>query len=271
MRNWPLRSLFSRCSAALPILAALAFCSCVLPRTGQAFDLAAAAPKWQGELASRAKSSPGAAPAQADNRGSWSIFHKDGKSTVSIYYPQMDNDRIDDELAHWADVRLRTFVAGVSALGEGNSRYSMRVEYSISQASRRFASVLFRIATETGGLRPDLGLAAFTYDLEDGRTLSYGDIFADPSGLLLFLSGYCRQDLSQRLDRSEHERIQRGTGPSDANFAYFTLRPDGIEVFFPPYQVASSSLGEQSVVVPLEKLGPYGPDPSIWRIAGKKR
>jgi hypothetical protein len=60
----------------------------------------------------------------------------------------------------------------------------------------------------------------------------------------------------------------RGTAPLEANFAYFTLRSDGLEIFFPPYQVASSHLGEQSVFFPLEKLMPYGPDLRIW---GRKK
>lgn len=244
--------------------AVLVFCACTLPSRGQALDLADALPRWSGNVDGRAQASPGVAEPKPGDSGSWSVFHKDERSTVSIYYPQLDNPRIDEELAHWADVRLRTFVAGVSALGEGNSRYSMRVEYSIVRVSARFATVVFRISTETGGLLPDQGLATFTYDLREGRSLGYSDLFADKSGAIAFISNYARQELGVRLGRHERERISRGTMPSEENFGYFAPHADGLEIFFPPYQVASSSLGEQRVMVPLEKLLPFGPNQAVW-------
>lgn len=242
MENWPLRSLFSRFTTSFAV-ALIAMCICAPVRVCHA-------------------------DASKDKKNSWSIFHKDEKSTVSIYYPQLDNALIDGELAQWADVRLRTFVTGVAALGEGNSRYGMQIDYALSHASARFASVLFRVSIETGGTRPDLGLTAFSYDLKNGKALAYGDIFEDAAGFIAFAASFSQEDLLRRLGRSERELILRGTAPTEANFAYFTLRPDGLEIFFPPYQVASSNLGEQSVFIPLAKLGPYGPDLKIW---GRKK
>lgn len=260
MKNWPIRSFFSRHMATLAVGTLLALC--VSAQDGRAFEPASTGSFRVLELAAYSpKSGQGDT---LDRQNSWSIFHKDEKSTVSIYYPQMDNALIDGQLAHWADVRLRTFVTGVAALGEGKSRYSMQIDYTLSQTSPRFVSVLFRISTETGGTRPDLGLTAFSYDLQTGQTLSYGDIFVEPESFMVFAANYAQEDLLRRLGRSERTLILRGTAPSEGNFAYFTLRPDGLEIFFPPYQVASSSLGEQSVVIPLTKLAPYGPDPKIW-------
>lgn len=283
MEDGPFRSVFFRhkaglvakSSVTLIALAVICACACApagLAAGGKVSTLSLGAPEyeWGAPVAAYAakKKSKAEIPAEPEKRNSWSIFHRDERSTVSIYYPQMDNAIIDGELAYWSDVRLRTFVAGVAALGEGNSRYSMEIDYSLSQASRRFVSVLFRISTETGGTRPDLGLATFTYDIESGATLSYADIFSNAPGLLTFMSEYARAELLRRLPRSEEELIIRGTTPAEANFAYFALRKDGLELFFPPYQVAASGLGEQSVVIPLDKLAPYGPDLKIW---GRKK
>lgn len=272
MKNRPSRSLFSRhISAFAAGLAACAVSAVFLP--GQpclagASELAQAGPA-KAEQRAEQRAGPtlkagGKAAPEAEKRNSWSIFHRDGKSTVSIYYPHTGNARIDDELAHWSDARLRTFVSGVAALGEGKSRYGMEIDYTLSQASPRYLSVVFRISTETGGTRPDLGFTTFTYDLAEGRALSLKELFRDPAGLLLFLSDYAREELQERLGRGERELLLRGTSPSDVNFEFFALRPDGLEIIFPPYQVAGSGRGEQSVTVPLEKLLPYGPDPQVW-------
>lgn len=275
MKNWPFRSFFSRNMAKsatiLTALAVIGVCSCIFARPSPALDvlseeqgghdrgwvarLAAYAPKAQDKTVTEVK---------AEKRDSWSIFHRDDKSTVSIFYPHMDNPSIDSALAYWADVRLRTFVAGVAALGEGNSRYAMEIDYTLSRPSPRFASIVFRISTETGGTRPDLGLATFTYDTQQGKSLQYADIFSDPAGLLAFCSQYAREELTRRLPYEEKALIYRGTAPTEGNFAYFALRREGLEIFFPPYQVASSYLGEQSIIIPLEKLEPYGPDTSVW-------
>lgn len=264
MRKGPVRSAFLHHKVFVAALVFLVLCACVLARQGLALELVAAS--RAGANAARA---PKVTPKNADlphrdSSRSWSIYHKDARSTVNIYYPQLDNPRADNELGYWADTRLRTFVTGVAVLGEGKSRYSMYVDYTLSMATPRYVSVIFRISTEIGNARPDLGMTTFTYDLKDGRQLSYSDIFSDPDGLLHFLSLYTEEELTKRLGKYERELIKRGTVPNELNFAYFAIVPGGLQLLFPPYQVASSSLGEQEVIVPLERLKSYGPNMEVW-------
>lgn len=264
MTNGPFRSVFLGCGAAFAVCVAAVLFACVPACRAQAFERApeSGPVAHKNDAARAANGSSSATPNKA-----WPVAtmtYEAPRYRAVIYYPQLGHDIIDEELASWADARMRTFCVGAARLGEGKSCYTMNIDYSTSQPSSRFASVVFRVSTETGGLRPDMGLTTFTYDLERGVALSYGDIFQDAQGLLLFLSEYSREELMLRLGRFQRDLVERGTAPNEANFAYFILRSDGLEILFPPYQVAPSNLGEQNVVVPLEKLMPYGPDLSIW-------
>lgn len=263
MNKRPSGSAFYHHKAFWAAWVVFAFCACFLARQSVAFEVVAAA-RSGGSAMRPPKTDRMSQSAPADSYSSWSVYHKDARSTVNIYYPQLDNPSIDNELGYWADARLRTFVRGVAALGEGKSRYSMYVDYTLSMATPRYVSIIFHITTETGGMRPDVGLTTFTYDLHDGRLMSYRDIFDDADGLLHFLSLYVEEELSQRLGRSELEHIKRGTAPTELNFAYFAIVPEGLRLLFPPYQVASSSLGEQEVTVPLTVLKKYGPNMEVW-------
>ena len=198
--------------------------------------------------------------------GTRSLTHKDERCSVMVNYPQVGNSKIDAELDYWAGKTVSTFVSGVSSLGpKGETRFSMLVDYEFSESSDNFLSIIFRINTETGGPHPDPGMVAFTYDLSDGRKLGLQDIFSDTAGLLEFLSAYSYETLLDELGPAHEKGIKQGTGRDFVNFSLFALRPDGLVFYFPPYQVADYALGEQQVVVSLDKLERFKPRPGVWR------
>lgn len=195
----------------------------------------------------------------------WSILHRSAGSSASIYYPQLENLSVDSELAFWADERLRAFVGGVERLnGAYSSRFSLYIDYEISQASADYLSVIFRIKAHTGEYGPDSGMTTFTYDLRNGRALGLRDLVGKEDGLLNFLSDYAREELLARLGRENEDLIRRGTAPTESNFACFALSTSGLDIFFPPYQVDFSSQGEQRLRLSLEKLAPFRPRLEIW-------
>lgn len=193
-----------------------------------------------------------------------SLTHKDALCSVLINYPHFGKNRIDTELDFWASRTMRAFVSGVRAIGAEGPRYSMLADYELTEASPDVLSVVFRINTDMGGLNTDLGMVTFTYDLDDGRQLGYSDLFGDPVGLLHFMSQYSYDQLMARLGGQHKDTIKAGTTPDPVNFALFALNPSSITLFFPPYQVADVSLGEQKVDIPISLLKPYRPLLPVW-------
>jgi hypothetical protein len=198
-----------------------------------------------------------------------SLTQKDAYSSVIVNYPQVGNSKIDTELDFWAGKTIGTFVAGVKNLSMNNQsrRYSMLVDYELSESSGNVFSIVFRITTETGGAHPDYGMVTFSYDLFDGRKLGLQDLFADTNGLLGFLSAYSYDLLTAELSSSLETRIKNGTAPNLLNFSFFALAADGLIVYFPPNQVADYSSGEQKVRVPINKLTPFKPIANLWPTA----
>lgn len=194
-----------------------------------------------------------------------SFIHKDERCSVMVNYPQVGNSKIDSELDFWARQTVRTFVDGVGSLEVGQGgRFSMLVDYEISEPSEEFLSIVFRVTTETGGAHPDPGMVTFSYDLSDGRRLSIQDIFGDPAGLLQFLSIYSYERLLAELGQNFENSIKNGTSPDFLNFSLFALTSDGLTLYFPPYQVADYAHGEKNVKVASDKLAPYKPRRGVW-------
>ncbi len=283
----PSGSTFFHCRAVCVLLQLTLFCAGAFFFWCMQWQNAAMAetPRPQGNAitlggALRAQAVTGAQPARAANTAeqaeqtydSWSIFHRDSNCTANIYYPQLNNITVDSELYFWADKRLRSFIAGVGLLngpgsqrhGSSSQRYSLGIDYSLFSPSANYISVIFKISTDMGGDRPDEGIATFTYDLHSGRLLSLPDIFADNAGLLDFFSDYSREILVAKLGTADEALIIRGTAPRLANFEFFALTQAGLDIYFPPYQVANSNWGEQKVSVPLKLLAPYQPRQEIW-------
>ena len=195
-----------------------------------------------------------------------SLIHKDGSCSVMVNYPQVGNEKIDAELDFWANKTVRTFVSGIENFASGEvNRYSMLVDYELTETSGRFISIVFRISTETGGTHPDSGMVTFTYDLSDGRKLEMHDIFGDAPGLLQFLSIYSYERLLGELGQEFEGSIKHGTSPNILNFSLFSLRPDGLVIYFPPYQVAGYKHGEQQVSINFNRLKAYKPRADLWR------
>ena len=204
-------------------------------------------------------------PAEELRVNTRNLTYRDGNCTVVVNYPSVGNSKVDAELDYWVYNTVQTFTSGIETIkSSGQGRCSMVVDYTLSEPSAPFISIVFRIVTDMGGGIPYSGMAAFTYDLDDGRRLGYPDVFEDADGLLYFLSLYAHEVLLARLGDTFDSRVREGTKPDFFNFLIFTLTPDGITLFFPPDQVADQSLGEQDVCIALEKLKPYKPRPEIW-------
>jgi hypothetical protein len=93
------------------------------------------------------------------------------------------------------------------------------------------------------------------YDLEQGRKLSLGDLFAEDSGYLKVISSYCIAELSKR-DIGFFGGFERGAEPTSENYRNWNITNEGLLITFDEYQVAPYAAGAQTVVVPYNELRP---------------
>ncbi len=139
----------------------------------------------------------------------------------------------------------------------------------------RVKSIVWNISTYTGGAHGSVELLAQNFDMKNGTPLILDDIFTDPQNALLILSRVSRQVLSEGVledfrnpegdDGFIDEMLRAGTEPQPENFVVFCLIPNGLRVYFPPYQVAPYAAGVQSVDITLDALQNAKPRMEYWQ------
>ena len=104
-----------------------------------------------------------------------------------------------------------------------------------------------------------------TYDMKSGALIDLYDVFENLDTALDVMSRYCTKALTKSLgDMYNDDMLRSGTAPEAENFSSFALTPEGIRIFFQPYQVAPWAAGSQVVDIPLDALADAGPRLSLW-------
>jgi hypothetical protein len=94
------------------------------------------------------------------------------------------------------------------------------------------------------------------YDLEQGRKLSLGDLFAEETGYLKVISSYCLAELSKR-DIGFYGGFERGAEPTLDNYRNWSITNEGLMITFDEYQVAPYAAGAQTITVPYSELSTF--------------
>lgn len=213
-----------------------------------------------------AAASDKATPGRENTIDSYTITQRGDGFRVNITYPQVGNPVADAELSIWAREQAAMFTQSVQMIPMlPPVPYELSISYKTLKASAQVISVVFFISTSMGGTNPEPGQATFIYNMHDGRRLSYNDLFMQYEEIVWALSGICRTSLTEQLgDKAIKTMLEAGTAPDMANFDLFALVPNGIRVFFPPYQVAPYSEGYLNVTIPLTELTQFKPHKAFW-------
>lgn len=133
--------------------------------------------------------------------------------------------------------------------------YSMDISYSVAHADKNLISLLFTSYSYTGGAHGGTGSAAVNYDLNRGEMLKLSDLFQPNANYLKVLSDYCIKEVKE-LNVSDDEWIRNGAGPKLENYESWNITPQGLQITFDAYQVASYAAGPQEIVIPYSVLKP---------------
>lgn len=192
--------------------------------------------------------------------------------TVFIYYPQINNAKIDTAFREFAQKLASGYEEdakdAASIEEEKPSSYGMWEMtgfFTVEKPSANFISVTFNIYSYTGGAHGDIAITVMNYDLRDGNIVTFNDLFGKPEKALELLSALSIEKLRKSLgDDVEEEMLLDGASPKPENFANLSLLPDGVAVEFQPYQVGPWSIGQQHVEISLRELEEAAPSKTVW-------
>ena len=186
---------------------------------------------------------------------------------IHVRYPQFGIDNVDRDIRQWALGVAGEFRSeyGGEPLGDTHVPYLLDITYEVVAPPNGMLSVIWQEASYTAGAHGQLNLLSLNYAPGTGRPVALLDVFASPSMALQLMSAHAEKILSRRLgDMKVDEMLREGLLPEADNFATFAVTPDGLRVYFPPYQVAPWAAGPQAVDIPLSVLKPAGPVMHYW-------
>ena len=185
---------------------------------------------------------------------------------VSVRYPVLRIAAIDEDIQDWAQQTVAAFISEFSEM-PSDRVYELKATYRIIRASPKVLSVIWDVWNFTGGAHGNLDIVAFVYDAGSGQPLELRDLFEDEQGALNLLSVLSYDKLPAMLgDMADEEMIKSGTSPDLDNFTCVTPTPEGVRVFFQPYQVAPWAAGPQEVDISLQELQDAGPRKEYWGV-----
>lgn len=203
---------------------------------------------------------------------------------VDISYPALHADEapLAAMLRRIAGAAKRDFLRSLPDPGTfpefADRQLQLRMDFKLAGRTGEFTSVGETGFQDTGGAHPAPIDAAIVYDIHAHRTITLDDLFTNPDAARKALAGYARTDLTKKImaqapkpgegspealkewKANAKQMIDHGTQPTPQNFANFIVRATdnpldpspGLQLIFPPYQVAAYVYGTQTVFAPTE-------------------
>ncbi|MBD5642061.1 MAG: DUF3298 and DUF4163 domain-containing protein [Desulfovibrio sp.] len=195
-----------------------------------------------------------------------------GEPAISIYYPEIGNDKVDEAVKKYAESVADGYQKETSETWSEDEEkpdsfgnWEESGFFTIERPGPNVISITFNIYTYTGGAHGMVAVVVQNYDLKTGKRLDLADLFEKPEVALEILARISRERLRQSLgDETVEDMLQSGTEPVADNFLALALTPAGVTVEFQPYQVGPWSIGQQRVEISLADLQPAGPRPFVW-------
>lgn len=206
----------------------------------------------------------------------------ESKSNINITYPQIDHwatptsqAKLNTTIRNYVDQSEKRFVdeggqpisedekVKLEKVAEEDIDYfqtmdmEMTMEYKILTHTDRFVSMELNTYYYTGGAHGTPAFKIINFDAQLTKDITLDDLFINDTDYLKVIAPHCRNTLIARMDQidSSKDMIEEGTDPlRPENYQIFEVKKEGIEIIFPPYQVAPYVAGAQSVLIPYEKI-----------------
>ena len=138
------------------------------------------------------------------------------------------------------------------------SRYLTSCTYTGSQASDKVFSINYMVYSYTGGAHSNRVYRTWTYDVASGRELGLRDIFPGKDSVEPALAQLAIEALAGKVNDLTEEMM-------DIDMERMVLTPEGMQIVYSPYEIASYAEGEFYVDIPLKKLEPLGVNMALWK------
>lgn len=198
---------------------------------------------------------------KADNITENHILESTERYDLKIDYPNFKNKKIKEKVLTYIDKQRQEFMNVIKE--SENIQISSKYDFNLNVTSSERNNITYvNILTYsyTGGahyIRDDYSLY-WDDDTKEFIDLKY--FFKDEEAFkeMTNLAYYYVINLGQEENRNFDQLwVRRGTAPTIDNYRHFEFTDNGLEIMFPPYQVASWADGQINITIPYEDINKY--------------
>lgn len=200
--------------------------------------------------------------------GICSLFFKEDKNIfyemeetddyiIEINYPEVENEELIAYSIEYIKEKEEDFKNEIVSLGNPSSfKYEFKTDYDVVE-NENILGLHLNIYEFTGGAHYIKYNKSYYYNKNDNQVVSIADFLEDEKSLdkLASISFYYVIKYSDENNLEfDKEWIKDGLSCNLANFEHFNFIDEGLELIFPPYQVAYYAAGEIKIVIPYTEL-----------------
>ena len=198
---------------------------------------------------------------KADNITENHILESTERYDLKIDYPNFKNKKIKEKVLTYIDKQRQEFMNVIKE--SENIQISSKYDFNLNVTSSERNNIIYvNILTYsyTGGahyIRDDYSLY---WDDDTKEFIDLKHFFKDEEAFkeMTNLAYYYVINLGQEENRNFDQLwVRRGTAPTIDNYRHFEFTDNGLEIMFPPYQVASWADGQINITIPYEDINKY--------------
>lgn len=198
---------------------------------------------------------------KADNITENHILESTERYDLKIDYPNFKNKKIKEKVLAYINNQRQEFMNVIK--NSENIQISSKYDFNLNVTSSERNNITYvNILTYsyTGGahyIRDDYSLY---WDDVTKEFIDLKHFFKDEEAFkeMTNLAYYYVINLGQEENRNFDQLwVRRGTAPTIDNYRHFEFTDNGLEIMFPPYQVASWADGQINITIPYEDINKY--------------
>lgn len=173
---------------------------------------------------------------------------------LKIDYPDVENKKIKQKIDEYVKKQKADFLNNVKEVEDiKRPKYDFNLSVNVNDY-KNITHVYMLTFAYTGGAHYTRDDTSLYYDNKAKEFVDLKYFFKDEESFKK-LSSIVYYYVLKLEDKTFDELwVKKGTKPTIDNYRHFNLKDEGLEILFPPYQIASWADGEIKITIPYEEI-----------------
>ncbi len=173
---------------------------------------------------------------------------------LKIDYPNVENKKIKKKIDEYVTKQKDDFLNNVKAVEDiEQPKYDFNLSVNVNDY-KNITHVYMLTFAYTGGAHYTRDDTSLCFDNKTKEFVDLKYFFKDEEAFKK-LSSIAYYYVLKLEDKTFDELwVKRGTDPTIDNYRHFNFKDEGLEILFPPYQIASWADGEIKITIPYEEI-----------------